>query len=326
MVAGLRRPQRGRIALGERVVFDSARKINLPPQARRVGYVMQDYTLFPHLSVAQNIGYGLRRKKWPKTNVRREVERMLALIQLPDAADHRPHELSGGQQQRVALARALITEPEVLLLDEPFSALDAPTRARLRRDVRAIQQQFGLPALLVTHDLAEASLMADRIAVFEQGQLLQLDSPTEIMHRPASRVVAHLTGTQNCFGGQVTQRTDQTLQIAVGPLQLQTDCRPLAVGQAVSCCIRPEQVILLRPGHRAGQYRNVVNTSVVAVTTDGLSFFLHLKLVEGRLQPQQNHDLEVRLPLHVFERLRPQVGQLWQASIKPSALHLITAD
>ncbi len=323
MIAGLQRPTRGRISICGQTVFDSSRRLDLPPQARQVGYVMQDYTLFPHLSVGQNIGYGLRRKKLSAAEVRREVDRMLELIQLPGFFDDRPRELSGGQQQRVALARALITRPAVLLLDEPFSALDAPTRAQLRADVRALQTHINIPTLLVTHDLAEASLMADRIAVYHRGRLLQLGRPADIMHRPAALEVAHLTGAHNCFSGRVVAKTGADMQVAVGPLLLHTGIFPPAVGQPVTCCIRPEQIILLRDQRPSAAYPNVVETRIALVMTDGLSFHLYLELVGERLLPGQNHDLLLHLPLHVFERLRPQVGQTWPVSLKPSAIFVL---
>ncbi len=323
MVAGLIQPAAGRICSDGRALFDSAKGVDVRPQQRRVGYVMQDYTLFPHLSVAQNIAFGLRRQNCAKAKIRRAVAEMLELIQLPEYESHRPHELSGGQQQRVALARALITNPDVLLLDEPFSALDAPTRAQLRLDVCELQAQIKIPTLLVTHDLAEASLMADRIAVYHQGQLLQLDDPTTIMHGPATVEVAQLVGTQNIFSAEVTGVTENGLQVAAGSVVLKSPLYPFDVGQEVQCCLRPEQVILLRPGWVSSRYTNVVETQVTSIMTDGLSFSLQLRLTETRLHPQQNCDLTVKLPLHVHESLAPEVGQRWHVSLKQSAIHLI---
>ncbi|MGD8626551.1 MAG: ATP-binding cassette domain-containing protein, partial [Anaerolineae bacterium] len=154
-VAGLIRPDAGRIVVGERVVFDSESGVALPPQQRRVGYVPQDYALFPHMTVAGNVGFGL--DGWPRGKARQAVEEMLALMGLGEMATRPPGELSGGQQQRIALARALVRQPQALLLDEPFAALDAPIRAQLRRLVRDLQRRFRLPTLFVTHDLSEAS-------------------------------------------------------------------------------------------------------------------------------------------------------------------------
>jgi molybdate transport system ATP-binding protein len=321
MVAGLVTPDWGQIAIDGATVFDSHTGVNLPPQQRRLGYVMQDYTLFPHLSVAKNIAYGLR--GLPKKDIQRAVTEMLDLIQLAGYADSGPDELSGGQQQRVALARALVTNPKILLLDEPFSALDRPIRAQLRQELRHLQRHLNIPTLLVTHDLAEANILADRIAVYHQGQVLQIGSPTEIMHRPANVTVAQLTGSQNCFAGEVTAVTDQGLQVSAGPLLLDTPSYPFPVGQKVQGCIRPEQVIMLRPNHKPGHQANIVKGKIVSIMTDGLSFTIQLCLEESRLHPKKNHDLTIALPLHVHESLAPTVGQVWQVSLKQSAIHLM---
>jgi ABC-type Fe3+/spermidine/putrescine transport system ATPase subunit len=324
MVAGLVGPLQGRIKINDRLVFCDENRINLPPQQRRVGYVMQDYTLFPHLSVGDNIGYGLRLRRWSKTRRVEVVQQMLDLVQMSGFIDYRPDQLSGGQKQRVALARALIMQPDVLLLDEPFSALDAPTRAQLRADLLELLRTIGRPVLLVTHDLAEASMLADRIAVYDRGRILQLAKPAEVVNRPASLEVAELVGMQNCFAGMVRKVSDIEMKVAVGPLLLRMPSRPFSVGQRVTCCIRPEQVILLRPGRPdRNAYINVVQVGITTVMTDGFSFTLRLRLSQGRLLPEQSHDLVVKLPLHVYETLQPASGQEWSVALKPTALHLI---
>jgi molybdate transport system ATP-binding protein len=322
-VAGLVRPDAGRISIDGLVVFDSQSGLNLPPQQRRAGYVTQDYTLFPHLSVADNIAYGLRGRS--KQAIRHAVADMLDLIQLPGFAHHRPDELSGGQKQRVALARALVTNPKILLLDEPFSALDGPTRAQLRLDLRELESHLQIPTLFVTHDLAEANILADRIAVYRAGRLLQVGLPAEIMRHPANLEVARLTGTQNCFSGHVTASTETGLQVTIGTVVLETPPYDFAPGRPVHCCIRPEQIIMLRPGRDTGHLTNLVQGHIISIMTDGLSFSLKLCLIGERLCPQQAHDLIVALPLHVYESLAPQVGQVWPVSLKQSAIHLMEA-
>ena len=322
IIAGLVKPDEGCISLNGRVVFDSARRVNLLPQQRRAGYVMQDYTLFPHLSVGQNIAYGLR-KNGSKRQIQRAVDEMLELIQLPGFAHHRPAELSGGQQQRVALARALVTNPAVLLLDEPFSALDGPTRTQLRADLRQILAQINIPTLLVTHDLAEANLLADRIAVYNTGKILQLAPPVEIMRRPATLEVAQLTGTQNCFAGVVRAMTAGGGQVSAGALVLNTPAYPFEAGEPVQCCIRPEHVLLLRSNQNVGQYTNVVQGKIISVVTDGLSYTLRLCLVKERVIAGKSYDVVVTLPLHVYDSLTPTVGEVWHISLKQKAIHLI---
>jgi len=324
IIAGLVRPKSGSITINKRTVFDSSRGLNLPPQQRRVGYVMQEYTLFPHLSVAENIAYGLRRNG-SKHEIWQVVTNMLDLIQLPGFANYRSDELSGGQKQRIALARALVTNPEILLLDEPFSALDGPTRAQLRMDLQTLLSQINIPTLFVTHDLAEANLLADRIAVYHRGKLLQVSTPAEVMHHPTSLEVARLLGPHNCLSGEVRLVTSHGLQVQAGSLLLDTPSYPFALGQAVNCFLRPEQVILLRSKESLQNYTNLAQVQVVSIVTDGLSFSLQLCLVGERLFPDQRYDLIATVPLHVYESLSPVVGQMWWVSLKREAIHLLKA-
>jgi molybdate transport system ATP-binding protein len=191
-VAGLAAPDAGRITVNGRTFFDSDSGVNLRPQERRVGYVTQDYLLFPHLTVWQNVAFGLINQT--RAEQARIVQEALAWLELEPLADQRPGKLSGGQQQRVALARALVIRPQILLLDEPFSALDSPTRLRLRQDLLRLRQELNVPVLFVTHDLAEALLLADQMAVIDNGHLLQLDAPERIRQRPANPLVAELVG------------------------------------------------------------------------------------------------------------------------------------
>ncbi|MFO7679906.1 MAG: ATP-binding cassette domain-containing protein [Chloroflexota bacterium] len=189
-IAGLAAPDSGRIVVNGRLFYDSHNGVNLPPQQRRVGYVTQDYLLFPHLTVAQNVAFGLSNHLRPEREA--IVREALAWLELEQLAQQRPRELSGGQQQRVALARALVIRPQLLLLDEPFSALDSPTRIRLRQDLLRLQQEHQVPVLFVTHDLAEAMLLGEQMAVFADGRLLQLDTPKQIREHPANPLVAEL--------------------------------------------------------------------------------------------------------------------------------------
>ena len=191
-VAGLAAPDAGRIVVNGHTFYDSEAGINLPPQERRVGYVTQDYLLFPHLTVAQTVAFGLSNHAREEREV--IVQEALAWLGLEPLARQRPRDLSGGQQQRVALARALVIRPQVLLLDEPFSALDSPTRMRLRQDLLRLQREQGVPVLFVTHDLAEAMLLGEQMAVMADGRLLQLDTPQRVRQQPAGPLVAELVG------------------------------------------------------------------------------------------------------------------------------------
>jgi molybdate transport system ATP-binding protein len=188
-IAGLLEPRRGRVSCGERVWLDTAAGQSVPPERRGCGYLFQEYALFPHLSAWRNVAYGL-----PRERRRERAHELLARFGLGDRADARPHELSGGERQRVALARALAREPSALLLDEPLSALDARTRARASRELAATLRAAGVPAVLVTHDFAEAALLGDRVAVLDAGRIVQEGSSRELAAAPASAFVADLTG------------------------------------------------------------------------------------------------------------------------------------
>jgi molybdate transport system ATP-binding protein len=183
-IAGLARPRSGRIAVGDEVWFDAARGVNAPPERRSVGFVFQHYALFPHLTAAENVAFGGRRR----------VGELLERFRIAHLAHAKPGELSGGERQRVALARALAHNPAVLLLDEPLAALDARTRAGVRSDLRALLRELEIPALLVSHDFEDAATLAARVGVLVEGRLLQVGTPTELVARPANGFVAELAG------------------------------------------------------------------------------------------------------------------------------------
>jgi len=200
MIAGFDKPTSGRIFLYGQDVSD------LPPFERSVNTVFQDYALFPHMNVGDNIAYGLMVKGVPKSERTERVDEMLDLVQLAGYRDRKPAQLSGGQRQRVALARALINHPKVLLLDEPLGALDLKLRQQMQVELKAIQQRVGITFIFVTHDQEEALTMSDRIALFNQGHIEQVGSPSEIYEHPASAFVAGFVGTSNLIGGELAQR------------------------------------------------------------------------------------------------------------------------
>jgi ABC-type sulfate/molybdate transport systems ATPase subunit len=206
-LAGLLRPERGYISLDGQALFDSESSLNLPPQARRVGYVPQHYALFPHLTVTENVRFALpeplQRAKGRQGRAERgrRVSELLSALQLEGLEMRYPSMLSGGQQQRVALARALAAEPDLLLLDEPFNALDAAVRERLRDMLRGFQRRFAIPIVLVTHDHQEVQQLADSVVALHQGRVEQIGSVEEIFYAPRTLDVARLTGQRNIFGG-----------------------------------------------------------------------------------------------------------------------------
>ncbi len=197
LIAGLGAPAQGRILIGERDV--SA----LPVGSRNVGMVFHSYALWPHMTVAKNVAFGLERRKVPRGVIARKVRAALDLVGLTAYADRRPAQLSGGQQQRVALARAIVIEPEVLLLDEPLSNLDAKLRVEMRSELKALQRKLGITAIYVTHHQEDASAIADRIAVLNRGRIQQIGVPSELYDRPANRFVATILGTANLIEGRI---------------------------------------------------------------------------------------------------------------------------
>jgi iron(III) transport system ATP-binding protein len=197
LIAGFGTPTTGHIRIGERDVT------GLAPWIRNAGMVFQSYALWPHMSVAKNVAFGLERRKFPRAEIERRVRAALDLVGLAAFAERRPAQLSGGQQQRVALARTLVIEPDVLLLDEPLSNLDAKLRVDMRAELRALQRKLGITAIYVTHDQEEANAIADRIAVLNQGRIQQIGAPVELYDHPANRFVATFLGTANLIDGRL---------------------------------------------------------------------------------------------------------------------------
>ena len=204
ILAGLLKPQRGRIALNDMVYFDSEQAIDVPPQERPFGYVFQDYALFPHLTVFENVAFGLQAQRFPRSLVRRRVGEALEQVRLPGLDQRRPAQLSGGQQQRVAIARALALQPQLLLLDEPLAALDVQTRREVRQELRRILAEVDVTTVLVTHTYIEALLFGQHIIVLEQGQVLQQGGQRDLLEHPRSAYVAELVGV-NFFRGYITR-------------------------------------------------------------------------------------------------------------------------
>src|SRR5262249_34930758 len=214
-VAGVERPHRGAIRVGSNLLFDAARKLDLPAEARGLGLVFQSYALWPHRTVFANVAYGLKLRKIPAPEIKQRVGKALAQIGLAQLADRYPHQLSGGQQQRVALARALVYEPAVILLDEPLSNLDAKLREEARAWLRELIVSLNLSALLVTHDQIEAMAIADRITLLNGGVIEQEGTPTELYGEPVTLFAAEFMGNNNRLTGTLVERTDGRAVIEV---------------------------------------------------------------------------------------------------------------
>jgi len=258
MLAGLERPDAGSIVLREISWFDSARGIHLPTQERRAGFLFQDYALFPHLTVAENVGYAARRET---------VHKLLATFGLTELAASKPRALSGGEQQRVALARALAAEPALLLLDEPLSALDAPTRARMRYELRRMLLASGVPSIVVTHDRMEAVALGDWIAVIVDGRIRQTGPVQEVFRRPADFQVAESLGVENVLAAEIVGRDAGLLVLQVGAARIQ--CVDSGETGPVFACIRAEDVAIARQMDQVSSARNRLAGHVRAVIPEG---------------------------------------------------------
>jgi iron(III) transport system ATP-binding protein len=253
LIAGYIVPDAGKIEVDERLV--SAPGAIMPPDQRGMGMVFQNYAVWPHKTVFENVVFGLKLRKVARSEARRKVEETLALVNLTGLESRYPNELSGGQQQRVALARSLVVEPEILLLDEPLSNLDAKLRERMRTELKQLQRRTGITFVYVTHDQAEALALSDMIAVMHAGRLQQYGTPHDVYARPANRLVADFMGLVNLLPGTVMAARD-----GVGKVEIGADLRldvalsdGLTAGDAVDLVVRPENVRLSRPDAQRGR-------------------------------------------------------------------------
>ncbi|HEX8719370.1 MAG TPA: ABC transporter ATP-binding protein [Pyrinomonadaceae bacterium] len=254
IIAGLEQPDAGRVHLHGRDVTD------LPARERGVGVIFQSYALFPRMTVEQNVGYGLRIRGRRRKEVREKVESLLELVHLVDQRKKLPSQLSGGQQQRVAIARTLAYEPRVLLFDEPFGALDAQTRVRLRREIRALLREVEVSAVFITHDQEEALELGDRIAVLHAGHLEQVGTPEEVYNRPETEYVATFLGAANLLLGVVAP--GDRVELGAGFIEAGGEAVRFRTGQSVKLVFRPEDVRLSTAGVPPGGCNPLANGSV----------------------------------------------------------------
>jgi len=279
MIAGFEEPNEGRVMLTGNDIG------GVPPYKRNVNTVFQSYALFPHLTVADNVAFGLRRKKIPKRDIKDRVKHYLDLVELPGYDERRPSQLSGGQQQRVALARALVNEPAVLLLDEPLGALDLKLRKQMQLELMRIQREVGVTFIYVTHDQEEALVMSDRIAVMSQGKVEQIGFPEDIYERPATRFVAGFIGTSNIVEAEVTGRVGDLLQIASAPgdrlLVAVPPDRAISVGETLAFTVRPEKLRVETENEPVAEQLCTVAGTVVDVVYQGVSTQLVIRTDAG---------------------------------------------
>ena len=252
MIAGFEKPTAGLITIDGRDITW------VPPNQRNVGMVFQSYALFPNMTVADNIGFGLRVRKRPKAEIGKRVTELLGLIHLEGRGERYPWQLSGGQQQRVALARALAFEPQVLLLDEPLSALDAKIRIVLRQEIRAIQRQLGITTVYVTHDQEEALSLSDRVVVMSEGRMEQVGTPSEIYNFPSTAFVASFVGTLNLVNAEIVDGASGRLSIAGQEVRTAKAASGQGADGRVTLAVRPEGIVLGEGGPGANRLRGTI--------------------------------------------------------------------
>ena len=312
VLGGLACPNRGRVTFRGVEWFDGTK--SLSPQDRNVGFVSQDYALFPHLTVSQNIAYGLGELPRKARDIR--VRESLSWLGLEDLAGRRPGEISGGQQQRVALARAMARRPGLLLLDEPLSALDAPTRRRLRGELHSLLGKVGVPSIVVTHDPAEALALADEIVLMHEGTVIQSGVPSEVFNRPASVEAAQILGVDTVVDGRVESRDGILVAVNSGGVVLSAVCHEsLSVGCAVTVCIRAEDVMLSPPRTIRGSARNHLAGTVLGAVEEAGLVRIDLDcgfLLRATLTRQSCVELDIRAGMQI------------EAIIKAPNVHVIS--
>jgi molybdate transport system ATP-binding protein len=316
-IAGLARPDRGSIRTGGETWFSRGRpgpSIDLPARVRRVGYVLQDYALFPHMTALENVRFPVRRREDGEARARSLLER----VSMGHLGDRRPNQLSGGQQQRVAIARALAGDSHVLLLDEPFGALDAPVRERLQRDLRSLQREMGLIVVLVTHRLEDAFAMGDVIAILRGGTIEQIGPIADVFHRPATRSVAEIMGIRNLLRARVAS-AGATTTLDWDGILLEAPADPsLAEAEDVTAYVRPDDIKIVYPDRPISRQvsHNLLDATILVARQNASSRLLRIELTNG-------HELEVRFPALSYAELPLEPGNAVRIAVRRDGIVLL---
>jgi len=315
-IAGLRRAAQGRIECSGQTWFDARANIDRTPQQRSAGFVFQSYALFPHLSAQDNVVAALSHR--PARERAERARELLARVHLTGLEARKPAQLSGGQQQRVAVARALARDPQVLLLDEPFSAVDRVTRQKLYRELAELRHTLALPIVLVTHDLDEAAMLADTMSILHRGRTLQTGAPADVMTRPVDPLVARLVDMKNVFEGRVVSAAGKRA-IAWHDVVLETEVpAEFADGMRVCWAIPMSGIVLHRRDRPSrGDHENPVAGVVAECAVLGADTTMALRVAHAPVP------LWIRVPTHVAQRNRVQVGETVRVSLLAAALHVM---
>ena len=315
-IAGLTAPDAGRIALDSRVLFDASAKIDRPPAQRSVGFLFQDLALFPHLTAEQNVEYGLA--KLPANTRRERSAAVLKEMRVGNLAKRRPAQISGGEKQRVALARSLVTDPALLLLDEPLAALDAITKSAIIEDLRAWNAAHGIPIIYVTHSLEEAFAVGEAVVVLEAGKIIARGNPMDVLDAPRQETIAQLAGFENLFDATVAavheERGTMVCALSGGALELEVPLTRNQPGARIRVAIRAGDIMIATSRPHEISARNVFPGTIVAMRTEG-----HRAIATVAA----DRTFEVRLTLGSRDDLRLQVGAPVWLVIKTYSCHLV---
>jgi iron(III) transport system ATP-binding protein len=307
-IAGLEKPVTGDIEIAGRTVYSASRGVFVPPSKRNFGMVFQSYAIWPHLNVFRNAAFPLEVRRLPKKQIRERVMRVLHAVGLEELGDRDATMLSGGQQQRLALARALVMQPQLLLLDEPLSNLDAKLRDRMRSELKRLQRELDLTTVYVTHDQSEALALSHEIAVMNEGRVVQVGTPRQIYDAPRDRFVADFVGTTNFIAGTVTALTDGlccSVRSALGLLSAHAGAG-VAAGAAVIVSVRPEDVELSAAAPAAAEAGNVCRGTVAASDFLGDCLDFHVKVGDVVLRVKAHPSLRALPGEEIYLRMKPE--------------------
>lgn len=299
MISGILKPTEGSIKINGKEIYDSKKGINTPMRKRKIGYVFQDIALFPHMTVFNNIAYGIRDLQ--RNEIDEKVNDLLVTMRLTELGDRYPSEISGGQRQRVALARTLITEPELLLLDEPFSALDYPVREKLRSDLIAIHRRYPITTIIVTHDHEEAYILGEKIAVMNEGCIEQIGTKEAVFYRPETKQVAKLLGVRNIFDGVIASINGSEVTIKNNILGLikvlQTGSGGnLVEGEYISFGINPEEIMVLRDD-RPRPPENTFDGKITEIVEKGAQNTIFFNTKDGK------GSFKIDMPRYAYKKM-----------------------
>ena len=331
LLSGIVKPDDGFVRIGEREVFNSTTGINVPIRDRKIGYLFQDYALFPHMTVFENIAYGINslpknssRYAFKRDKIKTKVEELLDLMRLGGLEHRLPKELSGGQKQRAALARTLAAEPRILLLDEPFSALDYQVREKLRADLLMIHQRYPITTLFVTHDLEEAFVMGENIAIINNGRLEQFGAREEVFYKPKTKNVAKFVGARNIFSGRVVSLVGTTAVIEnpeIGEIKalIHPEEVELSLGQKITFGIRPEEIMVIRPDKPIDKkvQDNILDGEILTTLGKGASHTVYFKVKD------RDATLKIEIPNFAYRKLKLHKGKIITISLKKESVWII---